>query len=163
MYKINEVVMYRNEVCEIKEIKKNKINNKDYYVLNPLVKTNTHTVYEVPCANIANNIKNIMSKKEVEDLINEIPSIETLEFKSSMAKNRYQELLKSGNRKDLVKIIKTTYLNNEERLKNNKKIGSVDDYYFKMAEDLLYKEIAAVLGLSLEETRLYITNKIKSL
>lgn len=36
MYNINDYIIYRNEVCKIKEIKTNKINNKDYYVLVPL-------------------------------------------------------------------------------------------------------------------------------
>ena len=50
--------------------------------------------------------------------------------------------LKKMRYEDLIKIIKTTYLRNKERIDNNKKIGGTDDEYFKQAEKYLYNEFS---------------------
>ena len=42
----------------------------------------------------------------------------------------YKELLNSGTYEDLIIIIKTTYLRNDNRIKNNKKISDNVDYRY---------------------------------
>lgn len=73
----------------------------------------------------------------------------------------YKELMKSGTHEDLVKIIKTSYLRNQIRILNNKRISEIDDEYFRRAEKYLYEEIGIVLNLSFENTKEYIINKLK--
>ena len=41
--------------------------------------------------------------------------------------------MQNGTHEDLIKIIKTTYLRNKERLDNNKKTTDKDNYYFNQA------------------------------
>lgn len=69
--------------------------------------------------------------------------------------------MKSGTHEDLVKIIKTSYLRNQIRILNNKRISEIDDEYFRRAEKYLYEEIGTVLNLSFENTKEYIINKLK--
>lgn len=69
--------------------------------------------------------------------------------------------MKSGTHEDLVKIIKTSYLRNQIRILNNKRISEIDDEYFRRAEKYLYEEIGIVLNLSFENTKEYIINKLK--
>ena len=71
--------------------------------------------------------------------------------------------MQSGTHKDLIKIIKTTYLRNKERLDNNKKTTDKDTYYFNQAENYLYNEFSVVLNLSCEETKEYIINEVNKL
>lgn len=80
-----------------------------------------------------------------------------------MIENEYKKLLDSCSYDDLISIIKTTYLRNKERLDNNKKIAEKDNYYFEKAELILYSEFSMVLGLSFEETKKYVTDKIKEM
>ena len=61
----------------------------------------------------------------------------------------------------MIRIIKTTYQRNQNRLKQNKKVGDKDQRYFEEAEKYLYQEFGIVLQLSEDETKEYIKNKIK--
>ena len=68
--------------------------------------------------------------------------------------------MQSGTHEDLIKIIKTTYLRNEKRINDNKKISEIDDTYFKKAEKYLYNEFSVVLNKTFEETKEYVNNKV---
>lgn len=46
-----------------------------------------------------------------------------------------------------MQIIKTLYLKKQKRLAEGKKSTAKDDFYYNMAQDLLYGELAAALLL----------------
>ena len=106
---------------------------------------------------------NGLTKKEVEDIIKTIPNIKPIISTDRLIENEYRNLLNTNKHEDLIKIIKTTYLRNKERLDNNKKIGGKDDEYFKQAEKYLYSEFSIVLGMSYDETRKYVIEKVKEI
>lgn len=153
MYKIGDYVVYKRDVCKIKDIKDSN------YVLNP-IDDETLTI-RLPQSN--NLIRQIISKKESEELIKKIPNIDIIKVNDKLLENEYKNLLNSGKLEDLVKIIKTTYLKNEDRINNRKKIGEKDDNYFKKSEKLLYNEISISLNLSYEETKKYIKERLEKL
>ena len=102
-----------------------------------------------------------MSKKDANDLINKIPEIEPLtNINDKLLERTYKDLLYNGNHEDLIKIIKTAYLRNDTRLKNNKKLSEKDNIYFKQAEKYLYNEISVSLKISFEDTKNYIINRV---
>lgn len=68
--------------------------------------------------------------------------------------------LRRGNYEDLIKIIKTTYLRNQNRLENKKRNSEKDRSYFNKGEEYLYHEIAVILGMSLEDTKNYIIENL---
>lgn len=160
MYKIGEYVVYKKDVCKIKEIKKNYIDNKDYYVLNLIIDDSLKI--KIPTDAI-DDLRYVISKKEALELINEIPNIEPININDKMVENIYRNLLLSGNLKDLIKIIKTAYLRNEERLQNKRKIGEIDDSYFKKAEKLLYTELSISLDMNYDKTKDFVVNKVKKI
>lgn len=153
MYKIGDYVVYKKDVCIIKEIDDN------YYVLNPV--DDKSLTIKVFCT--SNLIRDIITKEESEKLINSIPNIEVINVSDKLLENEYKRLLTTGSLEDLVKIIKTTYLRNENRINNHKKIGEKDDNYFKKSEKLLYNELAISLGKTYEETKNYIKEKVDEL
>lgn len=159
MFKVGELLVFRKDVYEVLEIQKKAYNDTDYYVLASL-KDKSLTI-KIPTDSDA--IREIISKKEVEELIKKIPNIETVNLDGNDKSNEviYKELLASGNHEDLIKIIKTTYLRNKERLDNKKKIGDRDDNYFKLAEEYLYNEFAAVLNMTFEEVKEYVEKLTK--
>lgn len=61
----------------------------------------------------------------------------------------------------LIKIIKTTYIRNKERVDNKRKIGEKDDTYFKKAEKLLYTEFSLALNMTYDETKDYVLSKVE--
>lgn len=154
MHKVGDFVVYKKDVCKINDIKDNS-----YYVLSPIDDETLKITI-----NISNNlIRDLITKDECEDLIKSIPNIDIIKVPDKNIENEYKKLLSSGDLKDLVKIIKTTYLRNENRLSSHKKIGEKDDSYFKKAEKLLYNELSISLGFTFEETKKYINDKVESL
>lgn len=154
MFKEGDFVVYKRDVCKIKKIKED-----NYYVLVPI--DDESLVITIPKNNL--NVRGIISKDESEELINSIPKIEIINVNDKMLENEYKNLLNSGKLEDLIKIIKTTYLRNENRISNHKKIGEKDDNYFKKTEKLLYNELSISLGLSYEDTKKYVTKKVEEL
>lgn len=65
-------------------------------------------------------------------------------------------MLNTDNQENLVKIIKTTYLRNENRINNKKKISDKDDKYFNLAEKYLYNELSISLNETIENIKEYI-------
>ena len=90
-------------------------------------------------------------------LVEKIPTIEPL--KNINEKNlevQYKDMLNTCNHENLIKIIKTTYLRNEDRVNSKKKISEKDSTYFKLAEKYLYNELATSLNMTVDEVKDYI-------
>lgn len=106
-------------------------------------------------------LRNVISKEEVLNLISKISSIDVIEIPDKNYENEYKRLLGVSSLENLVKIIKTTYMRNDHRLQNKKKISETDDIYFKRAEKQLYSELSVSLGLTYDETKDYIINCVE--
>jgi len=152
MHKINEYIIYKKEVCKIKEIIPKYYKDMDYYLLSPL-SDDTLTI-KVPIS--AKDIRNLISKKEVSKIIKNIPNIEVIDTNNLKLEETYKKLIANATHEDLIKIIKTAYLRNKERLDNNKKTTDKDNYYFNLAEKYLYEEFSIVLNKTYEETKNYV-------
>ena len=146
-----DYIVYRKETCKIIE------KEEGYYKLVPV--NDTSIKYKVPVD--SNFLKKVITKEEIDRLLLEIPEINTIDLGEKQIEQEYKELMKSGTHEDLVKIIKTSYLRNQIRILNNKRISEIDDEYFRRAEKYLYEDIGIVLNLSFENTKEYIINKLK--
>ncbi len=154
--------MYKKDVCKIKEIKTNKMNGNDYYILVPIA--DESLIIDVPVDNRMGYLKDIMSKNEANRLIDNIINIAPIEdIDDKYIEKKYKDLLHEGGHENLIKIIKTTYLRNEDRMKNNRKLSEKDSIYFEEAEKYLYNEISVSLNMSFDEAKDYIIKKVQQL
>lgn len=161
MYKVGDIVVYKKEVCEISEIKEKFYRDMDYYVLRPI---NDKTLkLEIPVSMENKLIRNLITKKDFENIIINMPKIAIIDCNEKEIENEYKALMQSGKHEDLVKVIKTAYLRNKERLDNNKKTTDKDETYFKLAEQYLYSELAVVYNISYEEAKKYVLDKVNNL
>ena len=158
MFKIGEFVIYKRDLCKIKSIEKNLTNNLEYYCLSPI--EDDSLSIKVPTTNKFNYLRYPISKKQAEELINSIPSILPLNTNDKLLEAEYKALMKTNHHEDLIKIIKTTYLRNEFRKNNGKKIGDKDLTYFNQAERFLYNELSFSLGKGYDECKNYIIEKV---
>ncbi len=162
MYKKNDYVVYKKDVCKIREIKQNKLNGNYYYILVPI--DDESLIIDVPIDNKMGYLRDIISKNDAEKLINNIPNINPLEqIDDKYIERTYKELLYNGTHEDLIKIIKTTYLRNDDRKNKNKKVSEKDNDYFNKAEKYLYNELSIALSMSFDETKDYIIKKVQEL
>lgn len=161
MYKVGDIVVYKKEVCEISEIKEKFYRDMDYYVLRPI---NDKTLkLEIPVSMENKLIRNLITKEDFENIIVNMPKIAVIDCNEKEIENEYKALMQSGKHEDLVKVIKTAYLRNRERLDNNKKTTDKDETYFKLAEQYLYSELAVVYNISYEEAKKYVLDKVNNL
>ena len=156
MYKTNDLLIYKKDVCKVKEIKEKYLRDTDYYVLSPI--TDESLTIQVPIDSKA--IRNIINKEEVNLIINKIPKIDIIKSDAKILENEYKALMQNGTHEDLIKIIKTTYLRNEERLANNKKTADKDNRYFEEAESYLYHEFSISLNLPYDSVKQYIIDTL---
>lgn len=161
MFEIGEFVIYKMDLCIIKEIKEKHLNNKDYYVLIP--EEDKSLIINVPVENKNQFLRKLITKERANEIISNIPNIEIIDCNDKSLENEYKKLLNSNTHEGLIKIIKTTYLRNKERIDHNKCVGDKDIYYFNKAETYFYNELSKVLNLSIEQIKEYIANRIENL
>lgn len=155
MYKKGDYVVYRRDVCIIKDIKESKLKNTTYYVVNPI--DDSSLIIDIPIENKMGFLRDVISTDKAKKLIERIPEINPIEnINEKNLDAKYKEMLYTGNYEDLIKIIKTTFLRNESRVNNKKKISEKDNNYFKLAEKYLYNELSVSLNMSVEEVKDYI-------
>jgi len=152
MFNIGDFVVYKRDVCKVINIK------NGYYVLVPI--SDNSLKISIPMDNKLGFIRNLIHKDEVMEIIKKIPNIEIIETSDKLIENEYKLLLNSGTHEDLIKIIKTTYLRNKERIDNNKKIGDKDNNYFNLAEKYLYNEFSIILNMNYENTKNYVIDQV---
>ena len=161
MYKAGDYLVYKRDVCKVMDIIEYGFKDLSYYVLMPL--NDKSLKLQIPITIDKKYIRDIISKEKLEEVINLIPTVDVINADNKLAENEYKKLLHSDSYLDLIKIIKTTYLRNKERVDNKKKVSDKDKYYFEKAERYLYSEFSIVLNKSYEETKDYVVNKVKDI
>ena len=155
MFKINDYVVYKKDVCKVSDIK--EYGGKKYYALTPV--EDASLKINVPVDNEL--VRPTLSKKEALNVIDLIKSVKVIKIDNEKnIEEEYKSLLKTGKYDDLISIIKTTYLRNQTRIMEKKKISEVDQRYFELAENKLYDELAIPLEMTKEEVKDYIFNKL---
>ena len=147
MYKINDKVVYKKDVCVISGIR--EINGLSYYVLIPV--NDESLKISVPVT--SNSVREVLTKKKAEELINKMSSIEPLEDNGNLDYT-FRELMNDGSYDSLIKIIKTIYVRN--KLSKKKKLSDRENTYFKEAEKYLYTELSTALKMTAKDTKKYI-------
>ena len=150
MKKINDYIVYRKLVCKIIDIKDNK------YTLVPM--SDDSIKMQVPTD--SKFLRDLITKEEIDKLLIEMPTIDVINNRDKIIEGEYKELMTSGTHQDLIKIIKTAYMRNEQRRMNNKKTSDKDNEYFERAEKYLYEELSVVLNKSYDETKEYVIDKV---
>ena len=158
MYKINDYVVYKREVCKVNDITKSKYTDNEVYILAPV--DDASLKIEVPTSN--ENIRSIIDRKTLDLVVDEIPSIEIIDLPDKQLEIEYKRLMSTDKVEDLVKIIKTAYLNTQEKNNKKRRARDKDVIYFNKAEKCLYNEFSIVLDKSIDETREYIINCIEA-
>lgn len=155
MLNINDTVLYGMDgICTVTDKILREIDgqDKEYYVLKPEY-NNGYTIY-VPVDNekAKSKIRNILTADEIHDLILTMPDEDSMWIEdNNQRKSVYQQMLTSGERPQLIKLIKSIYLHSEERKKEGKRPHAADERYLKDAEKMLYEEFAHVLDIEPEQ------------
>lgn len=160
-YKKGDLVVYRRDVCRVVRIAKSDFTGEQCYILVPYLKPDGSVKMQVPVSNKGGHLRDLVTRQQIRELIDNTSEIETLVSKPANMKSQYATLMKGDDIEDLVRIIKTSYARNEERIANHKKLASIDDEYLQKAERYLYDEIGASLGMSFDESKAYFEKEVQ--
>lgn len=160
MYKINDIVVYKRDVCRVVGKHRSDFTGELCYILIPYNNMDGSTKMQVPVSNKGGHLRDLITMEEIRELIEKAPAIETLENKPANMKAQYANLLKGDSLQDLVCIIKTSYGRNQQRIEQHKKLASVDDEYLQRAEKYLFDEMAVAMHCSYEEAKRYFNEEV---
>lgn len=76
-------------------------------------------------------------------------------------RERYREILQSGDRAQLVGLIKALYCRQQEQQAKGRKLHAADERYLHEAEKILYEEFAHVLRIKRDEVLPFIMEQIQ--
>ncbi len=157
------IVCGNKGVCMVEDITTVNMEGVDrgklFYLLRPVC-SKTSTVY-IAVDNNTSSIRKILTREEALALIDSLPMIGFLCISDDKnAEAVYKESVHKNDIVELIKIIKTSDLRRQERLRQGRKAVAVDDKYFKMACDYLFNELSVCLDMDRQEIESDILNKI---
>lgn len=164
MYNINDAVVYgSNGVCVITAIEERDFSgeNVEYYILQPV--GNTKNTFYVPTSNSAlkDKMRSICSRQEIDSLISTMSDECCIWIDNDFQRKEvYRKIIDKGDRKELVRLIKTLYTKSSELSEQHRKLHSADERFLKDAENMLYDEFAYSLNIPREEVVPYIKQHI---
>jgi len=165
MIQIGDKVQYGvHGVCTVEEIVVRRIGDKnaEYYVLKPYFDHGS-TVY-IPKNNevLVSKMKRVMTIDEIDELLRIIPDEELLWIENESDRRKlYNEIFNLGDRRQIMRLIKTLYARQQKRLEQKKGLLMSDEKYLKDAERILYDEFAYVLQIDRDRVLSFITEYIE--
>lgn len=165
MYQIGDRVIYGGTgVCEVTELTTRYLpetgKEQRYYVLKPLYQKCT-ILTPVHATKVF--MRPILSKEEADRLIDSIPDIRAEAYHGctlNKLAEHYRLALNAHECSDLVELTMSIYAKKREAARQKRKFGAVDEKFMKRAEELLFGELAAALGVPREEVPEYIAERV---
>lgn len=164
MFQQGDRVIYGiHGLCEILgiDLKKYGKSSVEYYILAPA--RNPADRYFVPTQNAAAvaKLRPILTRNELDALLLSpetgrdawIPD-------ENLRKQRYRELINSGDRAALISMVRTLHIHRAEQIAQGRKFHLCDENFLRDAEALLSTEFSMVLDIEPSEVGQYILSKI---
>lgn len=166
MFTKNETINYgSNGVCEIVDITVKELNGKDieYYVLKPVYDTNATIYVPTKSEKLIAKMRRVLTCDELMELMHTLPDEENTWIDDDRARqDSYRKIISSGDRRDMIGLIKSIYTHKQKQVANGKKLRAIDEKAMKDAEKLVYNEFALVLDIKPDEVLDFITNQLET-
>lgn len=163
MFKVNDYVIYNSTgAYKITDIRKEKDFNEqetEYYILEPVF--NNNMTVKIPVNNPKVSLRQVMTREQVLELINRMPEKESIWIEDNRERNEnFKAALKTAESEEWVKLIKSIYLEKQEKQDQGKKIAKTDEEIMQAAEKNLHEEFAVALNISPDEVLSFILKRI---
>ncbi len=165
MYNIGDIIIYTTYgLCKIDNLVQKEFNGKimDYYILKPLNDAKASLQIQVDNPITQEKIRTLLSKKEIMQLIHDIPLVEPYWIENENERKRhFSNILRFGKRIEIIAIIKSIHEHQKLLKEKGRKLHACDEQYFKDAEKIIYEEFSYVLNIDKREVASFITNEIE--
>lgn len=154
MFNIGELVIYSaHGICKIEDICEKTVSGvtRPYYVLHPMDNAHNLTL-SIPVHSDKVAILELLNKEDALEILDSFryPGIEWTE-KPSIRFNLYSDIVSSGDRKEIARIIITLMRKNIEAKQNEKKLYEQDRKLLTSTQSILFKELAIALNTSVDK------------
>jgi len=165
MYSIGDLIVYGGTgVCRVTDVRAPDFsgarNGALYYILKPL---HQECVIYAPVDNTKIIMRPIISAREAERLVDTIPLIRAEAYHSRVTgelAQHYDTYMKTYDCADLIRLTMSIYAKKRIAHEQKRKIGSIDEAYMKRAQELLFGELAAALGICMDDIPAYIAQRV---
>ena len=165
MFKIGDCVVYGiHGVCRITERESRMIDRKQvqYFVLEPLTQTGSR--FLVPAQNQAAlaKLRPVLTAEALEELLrSEAVREDSWIPDENLRKQTYRELINSGDRAALLRMVCSLHRQRELRRVTGKKFHLCDENFLRDAEKVLSSEFSLVLGLAPGQVGEYVRSALE--
>ena len=157
MFNLGDYVVSANEgVCVVQDLVSMRmpgsVSGKKCYLIVPVEKSGAKLY--VPVDSNRQQVRPIMTRQEALTLLHDITTIEEAWIANDKQREQvYKDAIFSCDPRKLVSILKTMHNRGNRRVAEGKKITTVDERYFRIAEKNLHNELAFVLDKDAETIR----------
>lgn len=166
MYQLGDQVVYGiHGVCKIVDQEKRVVDRKmvTYLVLEPVGQEGSR--YLVPTHNEAamGKLRPMLTAEQMQELL-QSQEVRTDNWirEENLRKNTYRELITSGDRAGLLRMVYSLYNHRKAQNAAGKKVHLADDNFLRDAEKLLASEISVVMEIPQDQARTYLRNQLQS-
>jgi CarD family transcriptional regulator len=163
MYNIGDLVIYSaHGICEINDICDKTVSGitRSYYVLHPMDNKH-HLTISIPVNNDKVAILDLIQKEEAQEILASFkyPGV-VWDDKPNNRLHLYSEILNTGVRKEIAKVINTLLRKKIDVELHDKKLNEQDRKLLINAQNILFKELAISLNTSYEKINEIIISNI---
>lgn len=127
MFRSGDIVLYRLDVSQIKQIKQEK--DRTFYLLYSL--GSEYCEFKVPCDNAGGHLQSLPSKQTLEYYLDEMADLVCFEIPRNPGFQYYQNILNSVNLRDWCALLKTLYRNRCNALEHGKRFNQKQSQYYE--------------------------------
>ncbi len=165
MFQIGDTLLYGTEgVCKMEEICEMKVRSAKakYYVLRPLYRDGSTVFVPVDNEALTAKMRPLLTVDEINALLEKVSEEGGLWIEDAAErKAEFQKILVSGDRFEILRMIRTLYLRRRELQEKGKRLRTNDEQMLRDAEKLLNDELSLILGISQREVPDYIRRHIE--
>ncbi|WP_045515859.1 CarD family transcriptional regulator [Neobacillus niacini] len=166
MFNIGDLVIYSaHGICKINDICEKTFSGitKKYYVLHPMDNKH-HLTISIPVNNDKVAMLDLIHKDEAHEILESFkyPGVEWYD-KPNIRLHLYSDILNTGERKVIAKVINTLMRKQIDAELHDKKLNEQDRKLMINSQNILFKELAISLNTSYEEINEMVIRLIKGI
>lgn len=153
-------------VCTVVDEEKRKVDRKtvEYLVLEPVGQSGSQYLVPSGNPNAMAKLRPVMSRRELDALLSsEEVHRDAWISDENQRKQCYRELITSGDRTALLRMVHTLNKHKKERAAAGKKFHLCDENFLRDAQRLLESEFSMILEIQPSEVQNYVLEKMNSL
>ena len=165
MYSVNDMVLYGADgVCTIANIVEKPLLGvtRLFYELHPVNRRDAVLFLPTDNEKTMAKLRRVLTRDEIISAIHSMPEEKNIWIeKESIRKETYARIIKSGDHRKVIQLIKTLYEHREQLIDSGHKMHSADENFLKEAETVLYDEFAYVLKIDRKDVLPFIQTEME--